>query len=133
MFYALATRPSRSFPRSSAPASGGGALEKFLSDTVAALGDASANKAVDVQDLETSYLLQMDVPGLARDQLDISIEGDLVRVASKADAPRHVKTAWRFPLEIDVASSTAKLEHGVLALSLAKKIPVSKVSQLTIQ
>ena len=46
---------------------------------------------------------------------------------------RSVKAAWRFPLEIDVTGSTAKLENGVLTLTLGKKIPVSKVSQLAIQ
>ena len=73
------------------------------------------------------------MPGLSREQLDIGIEGDVVRITSKADATRSVKAAWRFPLEIDVTSSTAKLENGVLTLTLGKKIPVSNVSQLTIQ
>ena len=73
------------------------------------------------------------MPGLSREQLDIGIEGDVVRIASKADAARSVKAAWRFPLEIDVTSSTAKLENGVLTLTLGKKIPVSNVSQLMIQ
>ncbi len=55
-----------------------------------------------------------------------------MRISSKADAARALKAAYRFPLEIDVASSTAKLENGVLTLTLGKKIPVSNVSQLAI-
>ncbi|MDP3412203.1 MAG: Hsp20/alpha crystallin family protein, partial [Polaromonas sp.] len=70
--------------------------------------------------------------GLAKEQLDIGIEGDVVRISSKADAPRSVKAAYRFPLEIDTAASAAKLENGVLTLTLAKKIPVSNVTQLAI-
>ena len=77
--------------------------------------------------------LQLDVPGLAREQLDIGIEGDVVRVSSKDDAPRKVKAAWRFPLEIDTANSSAKLENGVLTLTLGKKVPVSNVTHLDIQ
>ena len=72
-------------------------------------------------------------PGLAKEQLDIGIEGDVVRVSSKADAARSVKAAWRFPLEIDVAGSSARLENGVLTLSLGKKVPVSNISQLAIE
>lgn len=133
MFYSIATRPARSFQRSYPPAVSNGALEKFLNDTFSSLSDAGAAKAATVEDLEKSYTLQLDVPGLAKEQLDIGIEGDVVRVASKAEAARSVKAAWRFPLEIDVTNSSAKLENGVLTLTLGKKIPVSNVAQLAIQ
>lgn len=133
MFYSLATRPARSFHRSHVPAASNGALESFLNDTFSSLSNAGTTKAATVEDLEKTYALQLDVPGLAKEQLDIGIEGDVVRVTSKDDAARKVKAAWRFPLEIDAASSTAKLENGVLTLTLGKKVPVSNVSQLAIQ
>lgn len=133
MFYSLAARPTRSFNRSHAPVASSGALEKFLNDTFSSLPSTGASQSAAVEDLEKTYSLQLDVPGLAKEQLDIGIEGDVVRVSSKADAARKVKAAWRFPLEIDVANSTAKLENGVLTLSLAKKIPVSNVTQLAIE
>ena len=132
MFYALATRPARSYSRSYAPLVANGALERFLSDTFTSL-DAGASKAATVEDQEKTYSLQLDVPGVAREQLEIGIEGDVVRVSSKEDAARKVKAAWRFPLEIDTANSTAKLENGVLTLTLGKKIPVSNVTNLQIQ
>lgn len=65
--------------------------------------------------------------------MNIGIEGDVVRVTSKAGAPRSVKAAGGFAPEIDVATSTAKLEPGVLTLTLGNKIPVSSVAQLAIQ
>ena len=133
MFYSLANRPARAFHRHYAPVVSNGALENFLNDTFSSLSDTGTAKAANVEDLEKSYTLQLDVPGLAREQLDISIEGDVVRVASKEDAPRQVKAAWRFPLEIDTANSSAKLENGVLTLTLGKKIPVSNVTHLDIQ
>ncbi|MGH6637408.1 MAG: Hsp20/alpha crystallin family protein [Polaromonas sp.] len=133
MFYSLATRPTRSFSRSCAPAMSNDALEKFLNDTFSSLSNSGVAQSAAVEDLEKAYSLQLDVPGLTKEQLDIGIEGDVVRVSSKADAARKVKAAWRFPLEIDVASSTAKLENGVLTLTLGKKIPVSNVTRLTIE
>ena len=133
MFYSLATRPARSIQRSYAPVARNGALDKFLDETLTSLAGADTSKSASVEDQEKNYSLQLDVPGLSREQLDIGIEGDVVRINSKADATRSVKAAWRFPLEIDVTSSTAKLENGVLTLTLGKKIPVSNVSQLTIQ
>ncbi len=133
MFYSLANRPARAFHRHYAPVVSNGALEKFLNDTFTSLSDTSTAKAANVEDLEKAYTLQLDVPGLAREQLDISVEGDVVRVSSKEGAARQVKAAWRFPLEIDTATSTAKLENGVLTLTLGKKIPVSNVTTLDIQ
>lgn len=132
MFYSLATRPSRSVQRSSSPLVSNGALDSFLNDTIDSLSGARSAPLATVEDSEQAYSLQLDVPGLAKDQLDIGIEGDVVRVASKAEASRTVKAAWRFPLEIDAAASAAKLENGVLTLTLAKKIPVSNVTQLAI-
>ena len=133
MFYSVATHPARSFNGSHAPAASHDALDKFLSDTFSSLSGNSVAQPSAVQDLEKTYSLQLDVPGLAKEQLDIGIEGDVVRVSSKADATRSVKAAWRFPVEIDVASSSAKLENGVLTLSLGKKVPVSNISQLAIE
>ncbi len=132
MFYAVATRPNRSFQRSCAPSQGTAALNQFIDDTFSSLSDTGVSKSAKVEDLEKSYAVSLDVPGVTREHLDISIESDVVRVSSKADAPRSVKAAWRFPLEIDVAASSARLENGVLTLGLGKKIPVSNVSQLAI-
>jgi HSP20 family protein len=133
MFYSLANRPARAFHRHYAPVVSNGALEKFLNETFSSISDAGAARAPSVEDLEKAYTLQLDVPGLAREQLDIGIEGDVVRVSSKEDAARKVKAAWRFPLEIDTANSSAKLENGVLTLTLGKKVPVSNVAKLDIQ
>ncbi len=133
MFYSLATRPAHSFQRNHAPVVSNGALDRFLNDTFSSFADSSVARSASVEDQEKSYSLTFDVPGVSKEQLDIGIEGDVVRVSSKEGAPRTVKAAWRFPLEIDVTASSAKLENGVLTLSLGKKIPVSNISQLAIQ
>jgi HSP20 family protein len=132
MFYSLATRPASRFQRQNPALINNGALDKFLDDTLGSLSGARSTHAATVEDGDKAYSLQLDVPGLAKEQLDIGIEGDVVRISSKADAPRTVKAAWRFPLEIDTAASAAKLENGVLTLTLAKKVPVSNVTQLAI-
>lgn len=132
MFYALATRPVTTPARAAAPAVSSTPLERFLNDTFTAFADNQVSRSANVEDLENAYILQLDVPGVPKDQLDIGIEGDVVRIISKADAPRQVKAAWRFPLEIDTTNSSAKLENGVLRLTLGKKVPVSNVSPLLI-
>ena len=133
MFYSLATRPARSFQRSHAPVVSNGALDSFLNDTFSSFADSSLARSASFEDQEKTYSLTLDVPGVSREHLDIGIEGDVVRVSSKEDAARKVKAAWRFPLEIDTANSSAKLENGVLTLTLGKKVPVSNVTTLNIQ
>lgn len=81
---------------------------------------------------EKATTLQLDVPGLAREQLSISIEGQVVQVQSVEGAPRKVQRAWELPTEIDASASTAKLENGVLTLTLVRLEPVSKATTLTI-
>ena len=132
MFYSLASRPASHLQRHNTALINNGALDKFLDDTLGALSGARGTQAATVEDGEKAYSLQLDVPGLGKEQLDIGIEGDVVRITSKADAARTVKAAYRFPLEIDPTASTAKLENGVLTLTLAKKVPVSNVTQLAI-
>lgn len=132
MFYSLAHRPVSRFQRQNPALINNGALDRFLDDTLGSLSGARPAQSATVEDSDKAYSLQLDVPGVAKDQLDIGIEGDVVRINSKPEATRTVKAAYRFPLEIDAAASSAKLENGVLTLLLAKKIPVSNVAQLAI-
>ena len=81
---------------------------------------------------DTSYTFSFDVPGIAKEQLTIGIEGNVVRLESVADAKRQYKAAYELPQDIDVSASEAKLENGVLTLKLAKLVPVNKVTQLPI-
>lgn len=107
-------------------------LDRFFDET--ALAPAALAKATSyrIQQDDKAYTLSFDMPGIAKEQLSIGIEGNVVRLESKADAPRQYKAAYELPQDIDVAASDAKLENGVLTLKLAKQVPVSKVTQLTI-
>ncbi len=103
-------------------------LERFLSEAQL----AGRQKVSAVTQDEKSYTLTFDVPGIAKDQLNIGIEGSIVRISSKEGAPRQYKQAYELPQDIDLASSEAKLENGVLTLKLGKQVPVSRVTELTI-
>ena len=115
-----------------APRSADLALQRFL---MGALAEPTATRSAGctVTQDEKSTTLQLDVPGLARDQLQISIEGAVVRLQSVEGAPRQVLRAWELATDIDAANSTAKLENGVLTLTLVRLEPVSKATSLSIQ
>ena len=114
-----------------APRSADLALQRFLMGALAQPAAAPAAGCTVTQD-EKATTLQLDVPGLAREQLSISIEGQVVQVQSVEGAPRKVQRAWELAADIDAANSSAKLENGVLTLTLAKVEPASKATTLTI-
>jgi HSP20 family protein len=90
----------------------------------------SSDVCVDSDD--TSITLSMDVPGLSKEQLTIGIEGRILRIRAKDDAPRSFQAAYKLGSDVDATKSEAKLEHGVLTLKLTKIAPESRETVLTI-
>ncbi|MDO4591620.1 MAG: Hsp20/alpha crystallin family protein [Comamonadaceae bacterium] len=82
---------------------------------------------------EEATILSVDVPGLRREQLQLRIEDNMVHLNSTEDAPRQVRRSWELPHEIDAAGSSAKLDLGVLTLTLQRVKPVDKKVTLDIQ
>jgi HSP20 family protein len=104
-------------------------VERLLND---ALYGARQSGATFTQD-DNSFTLSLDMPGISKEQLRITLDGAVVRVQTKDDAPRSYRTAYELPQEVDNTLSEAKLENGVLTLKLAKKVPVDTSAELTIQ
>lgn len=94
---------------------------------------AASQRSCTIEQDDKSYTLSFDVPGVAREQLSIGIEGPVVRVEAKKDAPRQYLHVYELPQTIDASGSQAKLENGVLTLKLAKEVEASKVTELAIQ
>ena len=103
--------------------------------------------ALDVSETDTAYNVVFDVPGVAREQLKVSVEGRRVSIETvdlpkatpvEGAAPEAPKDAARslyrerssaryartvsLPAEVDQTASQAKCENGVLTLTLAKKV-----------
>jgi HSP20 family protein len=109
-------------------------LDRLLDQSIAQQNgqQSSQQKSTSVSQDEQSVTLSFDVPGVTKEQLSIGIEGNIVRIETKAEAPRQYKAAYELPQDIDTATSEAKLELGVLTLKLGKKVPVSNVATLAI-
>jgi HSP20 family molecular chaperone IbpA len=106
----------------------GRSLERYLEDALT----GSRQPATAYTQDESAFALSLDMPGIAKDQLSIAIEGAVVRISSKEGAPRTYRTAYELPQELDTALCEAKLENGVLTLKLAKKLPVKNVTEIAI-
>jgi HSP20 family protein len=125
MFFTTATPASL---RRQAYTPAGRSLERFLAQAQ----QASRKESCSIVQDDKSYTLTFDVPGVAKDQLNIGIEGSIVRIQTKEGAPRQYQSAYELPQDLDVSTSEAKLENGVLQLKLGKRVPVSQVTELVI-
>ncbi len=85
-----------------------------------------------LQEDDKAYSFSLDLPGVGKEHLRIQIEDTVLRVETLEGAPRSYRAVYEFAQEIDSASSQARMEHGVLHLSLTKKLPVSKAAELNI-
>ena len=116
-----------------------------LLDERCASADASANEArqpaMSVVENDPAYTLRFDIPGVSKEQLKVSVEGRRVSVETLAAtdapatdvaaprvlyteraAPRYARTVV-LPTEVDQATAQARVEHGVLTLTLNKRVP----------
>jgi HSP20 family protein len=110
----------RSFDRS---------FERFVNDAFY----GTTTTGLDVVQDDKAWTVTLDLPGVSREDLAISIEGAIVRIETKAEAKRQFKAAYELPQDIDAEATTAKLENGVLTLALAKKQPVSNVRTVEVK
>ena len=110
-------------------------------------GNGARSPALDVTESEKAYTVKLDLPGIGKDEVKISIDGRRVtveaqtqKVEEKKEGDRVVYSerssasyarSFTLPVEVDQAESAAKMEHGVLTLTLAKR-GASKTAQLTV-
>jgi HSP20 family protein len=103
---------------------------------------------VDVAEKEDAYVVRAEIPGVAKDDIQVSIEGNQVTIGAEVKretekkegervlhTERYYGNAFRsftLPAELDESTSSAKYENGVLELTLAKK-PALAGRKLTIQ
>lgn len=97
---------------------------------------APLRPAMDASETEAAYTLTFDLPGLSREQVNVTINGQLVSIEATAGESgptegarvlhrerRTPKFARRveLPEEIDGDSAQARFADGVLTLTLPKK------------
>ena len=110
---------------------------------------AARTPALDVTESDTQYTVHLEMPGVAKEDVQISVDGRRVTVKAetkkaedkKADGEGEAKAetkpsdrvvyrersvisysrSFTLPVEVSQGESTAKLDSGVLTLTLAKK------------
>jgi HSP20 family protein len=110
--------------------------------------DSAIAIKVDVTEVDNAYVVHAEIPGVNRDDIQVTIEGNQVTIAAEVKketeakqgervlrSERYYGAAYRsfvLPVELDEAASEAKYQNGVLELKLAKK-PALAGRKLTVQ
>lgn len=107
-------------------------------------GSAVQTPAVDVSESEAGYTVKVDLPGIAKDDVRVAIDGRHVSIEARSTSEEQKKDGARviyreraetsyarrfsLPSELDESGSSARLDNGVLTLTLAKRLaPASRL------
>lgn len=92
---------------------------------------------VDVKETDGGYTVQAEVPGVPKEDIQVSIDGNMVSL--RAEVRQHdqktegekvlrseryfgsVARSFQLPVDVDAAQAKAKYDNGVLTLTLPKK------------
>jgi HSP20 family protein len=93
---------------------------------------------VDVKETDKTYIVQADVPGVSKEEIHVSLDGNVVTLRAEikqedsqgADekvlrSERYfgaVSRSFQLPMDIDQTQAKAKYDNGVLTLTLPKKL-----------
>jgi HSP20 family molecular chaperone IbpA len=91
-------------------------LERFMRDTFGGMLPAFH----DVEEDDQSWTVQIDVPGVPREQLRVQISGTTLEVETDKECKRQLRAVYELPADIDAERTEARLQDGVLTLKLAK-------------
>lgn len=74
--------------------------------------------------------IEMPLPGISKDNLKVDVENNMLTIqatsAIKSKAVRNIKKSWYIDENIDVSGINAKLENGLLLITLPRIKPTKK-------
>lgn len=116
---------------------------RFFAPAARAQDEAARSPALDVSENDRAYTVKVDLPGITKDDVKITIDGRRVAIEARTTKNEERKEGDRvvysersvasyarsftLPAEVDQAESDARIEHGVLTLTLPKKRAASSV------
>jgi HSP20 family protein len=108
----------------------------------------AAQFRVDVSENEKAYTLRAEIPGVKKDDINITIDGDTVAISAEVKNEKEVKNgdrvlrserhygkvyrAFTLGQAVEEAAAAAKYADGVLELTLPKKA-AAQAKRVTIQ
>lgn len=106
------------------------------------------NIKVDVTKTDGTYTVKAEMPGVKKDDISISMDGNMITIAGEVKKESEekkgeevirseryygrVSRSFTLPQEVDEAKSKATYADGVLQLTLATKAPATGSKKLTV-
>lgn len=124
-------------------------LERIFEDGFGGIpfSQMSMDLAVDVYEKDNTVVAEMSLPGIDPDNLDISVEDDLLRVTGSREEEQETKEKQyyskeirrgafertvRLPAQVEADAAEAEYKDGVLRITLPKKseevVPRKKIT-----
>jgi len=111
-------------------------------------GPVAAQFRVDVSENEQAYTLRAEIPGVKKEDINVTIDGDTVAIGAEVKHEKEVKNgdrvlrseryhgkvyrAFTLGQAVEEAGTSARYENGVLELTLPKKA-AAQAKRVTIQ
>jgi HSP20 family protein len=126
----------------------GDLMKGFTVKPVAFEGQSELQIKMDVKEDEKAYTVHADIPGVKKEDIQITVDGNQVTIRAEAKRESEKKEngkllrseryageisrSFTLPYEVDMTGAQAKYHDGVLDLALPKKTS-SQSKQLAVQ
>ena len=91
-------------------------IEEFFNTSIFAL---STLPAVEVRELEDSYVMEVEMPSMDEDDIEVKIDDNLFTISSRAKA-RGFKRSFVLPKEVEKNGITRRYHDDVLIVTFPK-------------
>lgn len=107
----------------------------FNSEATQEASNRSWAPAVDIRETEEAYLVQAELPGLSKEDIDITVEENILKLSGERRWEKDVEEeqfhriersygsftrAFSLPSRVDSGNVSAKFQDGVLTISVPK-------------
>lgn len=107
-------------------------------------GEVEPRIKIDVSENDTAYTVKADTPGVAKEDIKVSVEGNTVTIEYEVKQEKeesekvlrteryvgHYMRSFSLAQDVDEATASAKYTDGVLTLTLPKKVAAAKKTLL---
>lgn len=100
-------------------------FDRLFDRTLANAADYTPAPRESFHETENTWVLRLDVPGFAKEDIKLTLDSDILTLVGETPAERpfggKFERQWKLGTNVDGTATTAKLENGVLELTIPKK------------
>ena len=112
-------------------------FDSYVPSEASSTASSHVAPRINVTESATAYVVEAELPGVAKENVNISVDGKLVTIEAEVKrgtervegetvvfaerSTEKFSRSFKLAVEVDDSKSAAKLENGVLTLTLPKK------------